>query len=163
MSWMRTLLSASFSWSRCSHPPGQRGHSPASATHGGKGSSMFWRWRVKNRLIQNLLSDGVLVVQRLQCQKFIQWHYVTYMWKWIHDQIAQFWHRGRHFMWHFVLLQHDTCCHLTKKYCCLFHLPPWFPYAYQGMGSQNIVVGAKSSMQSMLGDGALFVPDPLRH
>ena len=24
-------------------------------------------------------------------------------------------------MWHFVLLQHDTCCHLPQKYCCLFH------------------------------------------
>ena len=94
---------------------------PFSLKHSGKGNSIFWRWRVKNRLIQNLLSDGVLVVQRLQCQKFIQWHYVTYMWKWIHDQIAQFWHRGRHFMWHFVLLQHDTCCHLPQKYCCLFH------------------------------------------
>ena len=49
--------------------------------HCGKFVSMRRGWRVKNRLIQNLLSDGVLVVQRLQCQKFIQWHYVTYMWK----------------------------------------------------------------------------------
>ena len=36
-------------------------------------------WRVKNGLIHNLLSDGVLVAQRLQLQKFIQWHYVTYI------------------------------------------------------------------------------------
>ena len=47
--------------------------------------------RVKNGLIQNLLSDGVLVLQRLQ--KFIQWHYIMSHTDGPPNRI-----RGRHFM-----------------------------------------------------------------